>query len=180
MTENENVVYSSGVIDFVATAVDFCSFLENDSYPSRLEFLEKILKILPVLYFRASLLPENELIGDEETESFVKEEDYSRVVALISNLMGEEDVYLDVFIEDMKYSDTPISSFVSEDIADIYQDVRNFITIYQYNLSDQMNNALFMCRENFRIYWGQKLVNVIRPLHSLFYAVNELEDEEID
>lgn len=179
MTENNNVVYSSAVIDFVATAVEFCSFLENDSYPSRLEFIEKTLKIIPVLYSKATLLPETELLEDDETESFVKEDDYSRVVALISNVMGEEDVYLDVFIEDMKYSDTPISSFVSEDIADIYQDVRNFITIYQYNLSDQMNNALYMCRENFRTYWGQKLVNVIRPLHSLLYVVNELE-EEID
>ena len=98
--------------------------------------------------------------------------------------MGEEDVYLDVFIEEMKYSDRPVSAFVSEDIADIYQDVRNFVSVYQYGLTDQMNDALFICKQNFENYWGQKLINVLRPLHSLYYndqdeqLTDDLSEEE--
>jgi hypothetical protein len=84
-------------------------------------------------------------------------------------------------VEDMKYSDTPISAFISENIADIYQDVRNFVSVYQYELTEQMNDALYVCRDNFRTYWGQKLVNVLRPLHSLLYTNSErLDDEEED
>lgn len=119
------------------------------------------------MYLKASLLPEIIEVFEEPLESFVREEDYTRVSFTISEIMGEEDVYLDVFMDEMKYSDRPISSTVSENIADIYQDVRNFVSVYQMELTDQMQNAINICTENFRTYWGQKLVNVLRPLHSL-------------
>ena len=109
-------------------------------------------------------------------KTFVKEQDYARVSATVASVMGEEDVYLDVFVEDMKYSERPVSAFVSENIADIYQDVRNFVSIYQYGLTDRMNDALLVCQQNFQAYWGQKLVNVLRPLHSLLYHSEEKDD----
>jgi len=37
----------------------------------------------------------------------VKEEDYHRVAHTVENVMGDENVYLDVFVEEMRYSDTP-------------------------------------------------------------------------
>jgi uncharacterized protein (DUF2461 family) len=30
-----------------------------------------------------------------------------------------------------------------------------------------MNDALYVCKVHFFTYWGQKLVNVLRPLHAL-------------
>ena len=42
------------------------------------------------------------------------------VSSKVSEMLGEHDVYLDVFIDDMKYSDRPVSSFISEDVADEY------------------------------------------------------------
>jgi hypothetical protein len=167
--ESDNIVYSSTVIDFVTVAVEFCAFLENNGIVSRKEWIDRMLKLLPLIYIKAALLPQTVEINDESPETFVKEEDYARVSAAVSTIMGEEDVYLDVFIEEMKYSDRPVSAFVSEDIADIYQDVRNFVSVYQYGLTDQMNDALFICKQNFENYWGQKLINVLRPLHSLYY-----------
>ncbi len=67
----------------------------------------------------------------------------------------------------MEYSDTPVTAFISENIADIYQDIRNFVSVYQFELTGQMNDALYNCTENFYSYWGQKLVNTLRPLHAL-------------
>ncbi len=167
--KSDNIVYSPTVIDFVTVAVEFCAFLENGEAVSRERWIDKILKLLPLMYIKASLLPKTVEINDESPETFVKEEDYARVSATVSSIMGEEDVYLDVFVEDMKYSERPVSAFVSENIADIYQDVRNFVSVYQYGLTDQMNDALFVCQQNFQSYWGQKLINVLRPLHSVLY-----------
>lgn len=65
----------------------------------------------------------------------------------------------------MKYSDQPITRFISEDLADIYQDVKDFICLFQLGLNLTMNDALAQCQENFRLYWGQKLVNTLRALH---------------
>ena len=182
-SDTNQIVYDKSVIDFVTVAVECCVFLEQEELLPRTEWIDKMLKILPLLYLKASLLPVTHVIDESPPATFVREEDYSRVAAKVAELMGEEDVYLDVFVEDMKYSDRPVSGFVSENIADIYQDLRNFVSVYQFELTDQMNDALAVCRENFYLFWGQKLVNVLRPLHALMSSGVNMDftgmDEEI-
>ena len=43
-----------------------------------------------------------------------------------------------------------------------------------------MNDSLAICQENFRLYWGQKLVNTLRALHEVKYSAqaNDGEEEE--
>ncbi|NLC50633.1 MAG: DUF5063 domain-containing protein [Bacteroidales bacterium] len=169
-SSNDNhIVYAPVTLDFVTVSVEFCSFLEKMEVTSRTEWSEIMLRILPLLYVKASLLPPIVDLEDELAEVFVSHEDYMLIANQVASVLGEEDVYLDVFVEDMKYSDRPVSSFVSEDIADIYQDIRNFVSVYQHGLEETMINALKVISENFRLYWGQKLVNVLRPLHALLY-----------
>ena len=175
-SSTDNIVYAPVTLDFVTVGVEFCSFLENMQDSSRAEWMTTTLRILPLLYVKATLLPTVKIFNDDFPETFVSEQDYIRVSNQISKLLGEDNVYLEVFKEDMKYSDRPISSFISEDIADIYQDIRNFVSVYQYGLEETMKNALHICAENFRIYWGQKLVNVLRALHSLVYKPNDEND----
>lgn len=172
-SHTNHIVYGPVTIDFVTVSVEFCSFLENTESPSRAEWIKTLAQILPLLYVKATLLPTVESINDDYLETFVTEQDYLFVSNKVSEMLGEHDVYLDVFIDDMKYSDRPVSSFVSEDIADIYQDIRNFVSIYQLGLEESMISALKVCSENFRLFWGQKLVNVLRPLHSLIYKPND-------
>ncbi|HHU96889.1 MAG: DUF5063 domain-containing protein [Bacteroidota bacterium] len=165
--DNHAIIYDKQVIEFMAVAVEFCSLLEKDVAPKREEWVDKMVKLLPLLYLKAWLLPETVPTFNEELPAFVKEEDYHRVAHTVENVMGDENVYLDVFVEEMRYSDTPVTSFVSEAIADIYQDVRNLVSVYQFELTAQMNDALYVCKVHFFTYWGQKLVNVLRPLHAL-------------
>ena len=172
-SHTNNIVYGPVTIDFVTVSVEFCSFLETTESHSRAEWIKTLAQILPLLYVKATLLPTVENINDEYIETFVTEQDYLFVSSKVSEMLGEHDVYLDVFIDDMKYSDRPVSSFISEDIADIYQDIRNFISIYQLGMEDSMVSALKVCTDNFRLFWGQKLVNVLRPLHSLIYKPND-------
>lgn len=173
---NEDVIYDKNVIEFVTVGVEFCAMLESDEPMSRDVWIDKMVKILPLLYLKASLLPLTFILDNDMHETFVKEKDYVRVQHKVSSIMADEDIYLDVFVEEMKYSERPISSLVSENIADIYQDVRNFISVYQYELTEQMRDAIYVCKSNFEAYWGQKLVNVMRPLHALRYD----KDSEYD
>lgn len=167
------IVYAPVTLDFVTVSVEFCSFLEMTESTSPAEWIKTLAQILPLLYVKATLLPTVETLSDEFLETFVTEQDYMLVSNKVSSMLGEHDVYLDVFVDDMKYSDRPISSFVSEDIADIYQDIRNFVSIYQLGLEESMISALKVCTNNFKLYWGQKLVNVLRPLHSLIYKPDD-------
>ena len=81
--------------------------------------------------------------------------------------MGADDTYLEVFVEDMRYSDEPITAFVSENISDIYQEVKDLACNYQTRDEAVMNDALVNCIEAFEQHWGQKLLNVLRPLHAV-------------
>lgn len=96
----------------------------------------------------------------------------------LAGILAEKDDYLDVFVSDMKYSDQPITRNISEDLADIYQDIRDFIFVFQLGLNETMNDSLAVCQEHFTLYWGQKLVNTLRALHDVRYNQPEEEDNK--
>lgn len=168
-SHTNNIAYAPVTLDFVTISVEFCSFLERSESIQQADWIKTLLRILPLLYVKATLLPTVETLNDDYLETFVNEQDYLYVTNKVSSMVGEHDVYLDVFVEDMKYSDRPVSSFISEDVADIYQDIRNFVSVYQVGLEENMISALKVCTDNFRLFWGQKLVNVLRPLHAIVY-----------
>ena len=176
MEKESQTIFEKNVIEFVTVAAEFCAFLERAEHMKRKAFVDTSLKILPLLYLKASMLPKCETIGNEALETFVTEETYEILRMNLADLLAEKDDYLDVFVSDMKYSDQPITRNISEDLADIYQDIRDFIFVFQLGLNETMNDSLAVCRENFALYWGQKLVNTLRALHDVKY--NQPEDEE--
>ena len=153
------------------------AFLERAERMKRSTFVDTSLKILPLLYLKASMLPKCETIGDEALETYVTEEIYEILRINLSGLMADKDDYLDVFVQDMVYSDQPIKKSISEDLADIYQDIKDFIFVFQLGLNETMNDSLAICQENFGTLWGQKLVNTLRALHDVKYNQEEEEEE---
>lgn len=178
----KELVYSRDTIEFVTVAVQYCAFLENFEDISEIELTDKLTKLLPLLYLKASLVPETDSVNEEDPEISVTEADYNYILGKLNNVFAQNDAYLEVFLQDMKYSETPIAASISEDITDIYQDTKNFITIFELGVTDNMNDALYACIENFKTYWGQKLVNVLRALHSLKYSVevDDLNSDDIE
>jgi hypothetical protein len=166
-------VYEHRVIEFVTVAVEYCTYLEQAEDKQRHEFIDTTLKILPLLYLKGALLPQYEIFSDFSPVDYVTEENYDIIRNNIAFIMGERDDYLDVFVEDMKYSDTPILSTVSENLADIYQDIKNFVCAYKDGNEESMMGALSVCKDNFKNYWGQKLTNVMRALHETCYSVQD-------
>ena len=173
----DHVVYSPPVIDFVTVVAETCLFLENASEGGRDEFIDKSVKILPLLYLKTSLLKVPEPVFGDGAERFVTEEDYLFVKEQMEQLLGADDTYLEVFHPDMALSDTPIAAFVSENMADIYQELKDFAANYQTADTDVMNDALVVCLEAFAEHWGQKLLNALRALHALRYSDSFGEEE---
>ena len=173
----DHVVYSPPVIDFVTVVAETCLFLENASEGGRDEFIDKSVKILPLLYLKTSLLKVPEPVFGDGAERFVTEDDYLFVKEQMEQLLGVDDTYLEVFHPDMALSDTPIAAFVSENMADIYQELKDFAANYQTADTDVMNDALVVCLEAFAEHWGQKLLNALRALHALRYSDSFGEEE---
>ena len=178
MEHTSQVIFDKNSIEFVTVAAEYCGFIERARGAERKTFVDTALKILPLLYLKASLIPECELIGEEDLEVFVTEDDYEMVRRAVAHVMGPQDDYLEVFHPDMAYSDTPIKKCISEDLADIYQDLKDFICVFQLGLNATMNDSLCICKEHFAEFWGQRLVNTMRALHDVKY--NTSTDDDAD
>lgn len=168
----DHFVYSAKVIDFVTVVAETCLFLEHTSELSESEFVNKSLRLFPLLYLNATLIEITDPVSDDTIERFVTEEDYQFVREQIEQVLGADDSFLEVFHPDMPLSDTPIASFISESIADIYQEIKDFAANYQLADVDIMNDALAGCLVAFGEHWGQKLLNVLRALHAVRFSEN--------
>lgn len=175
----DHVVYSKNVIEFVTVANEFCLLLEASAKASKIEFVKTAQKLLPLLYLKACLLPKNESELEEGIEKFVTEADWAFIHSSVQSKMGAHDQYLEVFEQDMEYSETPVVASVSENFADIYQDLKDFLTSYRIGNMDVMNDALWNLNNDFYQNWGQNLVNSLRTIHNLV-ARQENFDEDID
>ena len=172
-------VYSKDIVEFVTVGVEYCSLMERANELRRQEFNLNLVRILPLLYLKATLLPAEEIDEADDLEFYVTEEQYEYLRSNVSKLLGEADDYLEVFEADMAYSDTPLAASISEGLADIYQDLRDLLEIYRLGNEELSQAAICRCRRNFVAYWGQKLVNVMRPLHAICFGEdNECEDDD--
>ena len=130
MDQRSEVIFDKNSIEFVTVAAEYCAVIEHTRQMERVSFVDTALKILPLLYLKASLLPAIELMGEDDLQVFVTEGDYEIVRSSVADILGEHDDYLEVFLPDMAYSDTPIKKCISEDLADIYQDLKDFICVF--------------------------------------------------
>jgi len=163
----EGVLFSEQTVEFTKAALEYCVLAEKSGAYSEAEFIDKSSKMLPLLYLKVLLMPELEDYFESDLEVGVTEDKYQLVADGIASLLGEKDLFLETFHPDMPYSDTAIAVTISESMADIYQDVGNFIAVFQLGNIETMNDSLYVCLQNFKEYWGQKLVNVLRAIHYL-------------
>ncbi len=182
MTEKDNnPIYERNTLEFVTVALEYCTLVEQAGHNGVFTFVDKAVKMLPLLYLKATLLPEVGQEDDIDPELSVSEDMYEAVRKRISGLLGENDSFLETFHKDMPYSDTPIAAFISENLADVYQDIGNFIELFRQGNEELMRAALGLCQNNFREFWGQQLLNALKALHALRYnneEILEMNEEE--
>ena len=179
MKDCSQAIFEASTVEFVTVAAEYCAFLESSEHVSRREFVDTLLKLLPLLYIKCILLPEAVRVDEcGDLEQFVMEDSYEVLRLTLSDILGEQDDYLDVFLADMKYSDTPIRRTISEDLADIWQDIKNFVCQFRSGIHAEMNDALVEVRDNFMSCWGQTLVNTLRALHEVRFASIAEENED--
>lgn len=172
MKEEKNPVYATVTLEFVTVALEYCHFVEHAAEVPVFDFIDKATKLLPLLYLKGALLPvvEEREEEDTEVELMVTEACYESIRNRLATLLGGGDSYLDTFHTDMQYSDTPIAASISENLADVYQDIANFIYLFRQGNEEVMRAALILCRKNFGEYWGQQLLNALKALHTLRYS----------
>lgn len=174
MGDKKDPVYSRSVVEFVAAANEFCKYAEHASELNGEELLKILQRLLPFLYMNASLLPSLEPFFEEGNEKFVAEGDWFKVHDVLKEKFGSANDFLEVFDEKANETGAPVVASLAENMADIYQDLKDFILLYQTGTREVMNDAVWECRLNFENIWGQKLTNSLRAIHKFIYSGEEL------
>ena len=159
-------IYRRDILDFVTVATEFCKQVEQCSGSERGEFTAVMQRLLPMVYLKAAFIDEIEE-GVGYVDAVVTESDYEFVRTQIAAIMRDADDYLDVFVEQFRYSDAPVVCTVSESLADVYQALRNMVEAFRNEIDEAMEVALFECMEEFRMHWGQQLLGALRAMHEL-------------
>jgi len=134
------------------------------------EFTASMLRLLPRLYIAAADLTVDTGSDSAYLEPAMDEDYYEAMRRNVEYLMGPEDTYLEVFEEDMKYSDTPIAASISEGLADLLQVCYNFIETIKDAPESLVLDALKAMKEDFESYWSRILCNVLRALNHVYYS----------
>lgn len=162
---------NKSLLPVITDAAKFCAIVEQSRDFEKEDFISQVLGLLPKIYlhFYEQLTIAIEDDYDAFSRSFVDEAHYNDVRNGIAVLMGEDDVFLDTFVEDMKYSDTPVAASISESLADIFQPLYDFVALVKETDGQQADFAYSECRELFKEYWSQILCNVLKALNNLHY-----------
>ncbi len=175
--DTHDIVYSKNVVEFVTVASEYCNSIEHVSKNTAETNLQILQKLLPLLYLKAAMLPETERVLDEDLEKYVSELDYNMLNQKWLQLLNEYDSFYEVFDPSIQFGQETVTASISENLLDIYQDLKNFVISYSIGNEEVMNDALVECIEHFEEFWGQQLVNVLRAVHMLVYSNADFDKE---
>ncbi|SHE43966.1 protein of unknown function [Mariniphaga anaerophila] len=162
-----SLVFSKNVVEFVTVANEYCGLIEKVGHIPTEQNIKSLQKVLPLLYLKAALLPKTEKLLEDNLEKYVSELDYNIWQQRWLEALGEHDSYYEVFDPDIQFGEEMVTASISECLLDIYQDLKDFLNAYSLGNEEIMNDALYDCVSHFEDFWGQRLVNVLRPLHKL-------------
>lgn len=171
--ENIDSTQRAALLRITALCSEYCLELEQASSAQRDDFIREVLGLLPKIYSEFLDLELPEPAADDDSvflPTYVDEDYYESIRMHLANLLGPDDAFLETFEEDMKYSDTPIASSISECLADIFQPLYNFVSAVRESGGDSLEMAYRECRENFAAYWARVLCNVLRALNALLFT----------
>lgn len=163
MTNNE--------LAFLALANEYCAALESAREAERTDFVQAMLRMLPRIYIAAADLRRDDTAMTDAYVASALDEDYYEAIRMrVAALLGEDDTYLEVFEDDMKYSDTPIGASISEGLADIFQVLYNIVQTAREATPELIAELMPEIHDDFANYWSQTLCNVLRALNKVYYT----------
>ncbi|MDR3094926.1 MAG: DUF5063 domain-containing protein [Bacteroidales bacterium] len=173
-----DVLLDSKNKEFVRLCRKYCEYLERLPDQEILKFWEVQLEMLSAIYKGVLELPTIEARYSYEADKFVTEKAYNKVLKGLAGLIGELDAFPD--ISDLSYPDSAkmVSVNLSELLTDIYQELKDFVLLYETETLENMNDALIECANTFGEYWGVKMLTSLRIIHVNLYQQRYAENKQ--
>ena len=168
----EDITITKPVLETVAIAQEFCNYLDGCEANSTKGILEFMHRILPLLYLKGSFLPDLVVEYPEANERFVTQEQWENIFTMLRDKFGHDDEYW-VINPELLNENEPVKASLAENIADIYQDMKDFVLLFKKNTHASRQNATHECKYLFKTHWGIRVGNLIPKIHYFLYDSTE-------
>jgi len=175
-TAVHNFVYSKALVEFVKAANACCHFLEQLQGSEGKAFIASSVLHLSHLYALFVQVGDSEPVFDSPPEPTVTEPEWSALFHRIAGILGPHNDILRVAAEEEFDRSELVNHTISEDMADVYQELRDFTVIYSRGLEEYMNDAAWELKVRFAEHWGAKLLRALTALHQLH--VNDVDPSQ--
>jgi len=162
---SDKQILHKNIAEFITVSAEFCAFINKCEKFLRIDFIDKSIKILTLLYLKASMID-------------VVEDEHNEIHALVAEKIGSHEAYFDI-VDSVGYdSNESVNVSITECYADIYQDIMNFVMLYRDFDDDERVVAVADCIANFKTFWGTRALRLISELHLIKYGDRILENEK--
>lgn len=162
--DENDLTLSKAAIEMLTVANEYCLFFEEVEKFKPEDILTYFQRLAPLLYLKGSLLPAIEVDDDDFAERFVTEEQWEEIFKALREKFGPDERY---YIHDHNY-DTQEAS-LADNLADIYQDMKDFVMAYQKNTLPARQNALALIRGLFANHWGPIVLQALGAGHRVLH-----------
>ena len=171
------MVEKKSIVELLAVVVEFCSTLERANNMSKKAFIEKMQKLLPLLYLKAAILSKT-LEIDDYCEKFVTENDWEQIRQIVESVLGEHDSQIEIVEPDSFTSGDRVNTCLSECFADIYQDARNYAEQCKDTTDEVLEAATSEFVLNYKLYWGTRAIAILSEFHNFLFASDTTIDKD--
>lgn len=162
-------VYHRNVLELLGVATEYCQFLEQPGPQPQQKLAAFLQRIFPMLYLKGCFLPEIIPEYPEAGQRFVTGQDWEYIFNAARESLGAEDIFY-VFDPGGYGWGEALKASLAEHIADIYQDMKDFVLLYQNNSRAVKEVAVAECRQLFAGHWGPRIVSALPALHYIMHA----------
>lgn len=148
---------------FIGLIREYIALVDRCSEHTAREFLLRCASLLPRIYALGIQLPDVDLPEREMTWETLS----NCPLSAISELLGKYDEYAEVFdpVLDREF----LLTHLSDDLTDIYSDLRVPLTRYERGGDNDRAEAIWQWQFNLRGHCGDHLVDAMRPIHRLVF-----------
>lgn len=175
MEDNLSKLKSNTVLELIHIAHEYNVFTEDAAKKELKDILSFYQKVLPLMYIKASLLPDIEVSDESANERYVAEEHWETAFMGIKGKVGSADLFWEL---DEKNDSIKVS--LSEKLADIYQDTKDFVVLFQKNQIAAKENATSEMKRLFMVHWGPLALGALTQMHKMQYEKEINIENDID
>ena len=157
------------VKNLVALCRKYCTCLEMLKHEERNAFFDEMLVMLPGIYRGVMRLPQIDKRYAYEPEKFVTERVYKQMRQRLQEELGAQDRFPMLADPTMPERMRLSEHSLAEILCDVYQEVKDFVSLYERGSLEDMNDAVKECQTNFKDRLGAQLLSAAYMMHLYRY-----------